>query len=394
MRWHRWSERTQVERVDVYTRQSLFAILWALPAVVLGQLIDEVGTGPVLGLLAASVLLGVAATWLLRRAIALHPASEPLPLRAMVGVGALYAVAFAALLTFEAEPLREGSAMILLSMVAWAYGGFCSRSVTVATLAASAAIPAVAGEAVEAGLFGLLVGGLFLFTVRCSLWLLGVVTELDSTRSAQAALAVAEERLRFARDVHDVMGRRLSTIAVQAELAATLAARGEQAAVERMLEVRTAAHDALREARELAQGYRRTELAQEVAGAGSLLHSAGIRCDVDLPALPAPWQEPAGWVVREAVTNVLRHSAATWVSITGTERRLTVANDGAPPLDPGDGATGPVAPGAGLRGLGERLGPLGATLEAERSGRDVFVLRVDFPEPASSHHHVGAEVSR
>ena len=70
---------------------------------------------------------------------------------------------------------------------------------------------------------------------------------------------MAEERLRFSRDVHDVLGRRLSTIAVQAELAATLAARGDERAAERMLEVRAVAHDALREARELARGYRATD---------------------------------------------------------------------------------------------------------------------------------------
>ena len=134
---------------------------------------------------------------------------------------------------------------------------------------------------------------------------------MTATRDTEAALAVAEERLRFSRDVHDVLGRHLSTIAVRAELAAALARRGDPTAPDMMLEVRATAHDALREARELARGYRVSNFDQELDGASSLLAAAGIDTEVDVDDLPMRWHEPAAWVVREAVTNVLRHSAAT-----------------------------------------------------------------------------------
>ena len=148
-------------------------------------------------------------------------------------------------------------------------------------------------------------GAFLIFTVRASLWLLDVVAELDRAKGARAALAVAEERLRFSRDLHDVLGRRLSTIAVQAELASTLAERGDSRAADRMLDVRAVAHEALREVRELARGYRAVDLEQELHGARSLLRSAGIETRIDVATLPEPWHEAAGWVVRETVTNVL-----------------------------------------------------------------------------------------
>lgn len=191
--------------------------------------------------------------------------------------------------------------------------------------------------------------------------LIQVVDGLGAQRRHHARLAVAEERLRFSRDVHDVLGRRLSSIAVLSELAATLAARGDARAVAQMQEVRAAAHDALKEARELAHGYRPVDLAHELEGARLLLRSAGIEVDLDVAVVPLGWQEAAGWVVRESVTNVLRHSTAGGVCIGFVDGVLTVVNDGA--RSRADDAAGP-GDGAGLRGLRERLEPLGASLVA------------------------------
>nr|WP_242680009.1 histidine kinase [Nocardioides sp. IC4_145] len=215
-----------------------------------------------------------------------------------------------------------------------------------------------------------------MLTVRLSLWLLDIVVELDRGRDAEAALAVAEERLRFSRDVHDVLGRRLATIAVQAELAATLAGRGDDRAADRMLEVRSLAHDGLKEARELARGYRAVDLAQELDGAVSLLRSAGIDATVAVDGLPEDWHEPAAWVVREAVTNVLRHSRATCVEVSYADRVLAVRNDGALPAG---GSGGPESGGGtGLAGVRARLAALGAGLEATRDGH-LFTVRMVLP---------------
>lgn len=198
-----------------------------------------------------------------------------------------------------------------------------------------------------------------------ALALLQIIDKHDDDRRTQARVAVAEERLRFSQDVHDILGRRLSAIAVLSELAATMVAHGDDGAVDQMLEIQRVAHEALIEAREIARGYRPINLAQEVEGARLLLRSAGIEVDLDVEVVPSAWHEAAGWVVRESVTNVLRHSVARGVSISFLDGQLCVVNDGADAISP-DGTVDEN--GAGLRGLRERLAPLGATLVAEGHG--------------------------
>ncbi|WP_135849910.1 sensor histidine kinase [Serinibacter arcticus] len=229
---------------------------------------------------------------------------------------------------------------------------------------------------------------------RLTVWLLEVVRELEVSRESHASLAVAEERLRIARDIHDVVGRGLSVVAVKSELAATLASRGDERAEREMREVRQVAQDSLEQVRTLVSGYRATDLGTELAGARAVLDATGIRVTVTGSAdgaSPAA-QDALGAVVREAVTNVVRHARATWCTlelgapggrgapgVEDGEWCLVVANDGSR----GDGA-GPgtgvdaVVPGNGLRGLAERLTPLGGTLTTTRSD-GVFTLTASVP---------------
>jgi two-component system sensor histidine kinase DesK len=231
---------------------------------------------------------------------------------------------------------------------------------------------------VPAGML-LLTALVLLGTYRSSLWMLSVFWELDRARTVQAGLAVAEERLRFARDMHDVLGRNLSVIALKAELAAQLAKRGREQAVDEMLEVRRIAQDALADVRAVVGGYRGADLADELAGARSLLASAGIECRVigDAADLPATIQGTLGWVVREGVTNVLRHSDARACTITlrsGTPGTVTLTMDN-------DGArvSGKIRYGGGLRGLTERIAALGGTLTAESVPPARFQLTATVP---------------
>ncbi|WP_405624059.1 sensor histidine kinase [Streptomyces sp. NBC_00076] len=155
-------------------------------------------------------------------------------------------------------------------------------------------------------------GGLA-FTAVFSVWLLNAVYELDAARETRARLAVAEERLRFGRDLHDVVGRNLAVIALKGELAVQLARRGRAEAVEQMIEVQRIARESQREVRDVVRGYREADLGVELAGAQWVLTAAGIRCEVtggEASAFPAEVQSALGWVVREATTNVLRHGDA------------------------------------------------------------------------------------
>ncbi len=326
--WDWWRRRTQVERVVAYTLTSLYAVYWLLLFVAYVNAFATVtSTVPMTVVAIGTLVLGVAGTLVLRDVIRLHPDKGPLPWRSLAWLLGLVAVG-APLALLLPDDARDGTSLVLVTALGWGAGGLLDTRVRNGILVASAGIAGVLGGNLGLAFFGLAASVFFVFTVQSSLWLMGVVTSLERARDSEAALAVARERLRFSQDVHDVMGRRLSTIAVQAELAATLAERGDPRATDQLLEIRATAHDALREARELAQGYRPLDLPSEIDGAVSLLASAGITAHADVDDVPQERHESVARVIREAVTNVLRHSRAGRVELTYAGDQLVVSNDG------------------------------------------------------------------
>ncbi|MEW1637341.1 histidine kinase [Streptomyces sp. NPDC093801] len=260
------------------------------------------------------------------------------------------------------------------------------RLVPLAAAAGTAAAVAALGlplNEVVGYFIGVLITCAFLaFTCGFSGWLLRTVYELDQAREVQARLAVAEERLRFGRDLHDVMGRNLAVIALKSELAVQLARRERPEAVDQMIEVQRIARESQKEVRDVVRGYREADLAVELEGARGVLSAAGMDCRVEFSAagreLPGEVQSALGWVVREATTNVLRHGDARSCLIRLTDREapgtltLLVENDGVP-----DAPAGP--PGSGLAGLRERLAAVDGTLHAGPAGGGRFRLRAEIP---------------
>ncbi|NYF59561.1 sensor histidine kinase [Micromonospora purpureochromogenes] len=259
----------------------------------------------------------------------------------------------------------------------------------VAALAAAASTVAVAlGVAAWTGgalsttlLVTGLVGGGTAAVNRVQVWFWDLLVEARQGQAARARLAAAEERLRFARDVHDLLGHDLTVIALKAELAARLAPVDAGRAGREAAEVQRLAGTALHRVRAAVHGYRAVDLAEQLAAVAEVLRSCGVRCDV----VPPPADLPAGAaaelaaVLREAGTNVLRHSRAGWcrIEITreGDVATMTVRNDGV-------GAdAGPDRHSHGLRGLTERLAAVGGGLRTDRAG-GVFTLQATVPATA------------
>ena len=203
-------------------------------------------------------------------------------------------------------------------------------------------------------------------------WLWRLLEEAQSGRAAQARLAAAEERLRFARDVHDVLGHNLTVIALKGELVARLAHSDAARAAEEAEDVRRLASTALAEVRSAVHGYRQVDLHDQVDAIERVMRSCGVRCSVTQPAaeLPAEVASVLAAVLREASTNILRHSRARWCTVEiardADAVRLTVANDGA-----ADAAGDRTS--SGLRGLRDRVGEAGGTLQT-RQHEGVFTL--------------------
>lgn len=214
----------------------------------------------------------------------------------------------------------------------------------------------------------LLIGWMIVTSSRMLLDMLRTAKELDRARRDSARLAVAEERLRFSRDLHDVFGRTLSAVALKSELAAAQAERGRSEAIQTMREVERIASDALEEVRDVVRGYRDIDLTTEIAGARALLEASGIAVTTvseGATSLPAPVLRTFAWVVREGATNILRHSSATSTRIAlvhdAAEVRLSITND-----RPNPGRS--ESAGSGLMGLTERLADVGGSLTSTHSG--------------------------
>ncbi len=271
-------------------------------------------------------------------------------------------------------PLFAGPAWIGLPMafISVAAVAFARPAVTWAvTLTAIAVTPALilfAGLPMSVALlYGLLAMPTIAPMTYGVAWLCHLIDDLREARAELARRAVDEERLRFSRDLHDTLGHTLHAIALRAELGERLVTASPERAGAELAEIQRIARTSVHDVRELVRGYRATSLATELDGVAAVLGAAGIRCDKpELPAgLPGHVHVPLGWVAREAVTNVLRHSAATWCEVTvHTEEgrvHLEIVNDGGP-------TGGRFTLGNGLTGLTERMRATGGALEAECGG--------------------------
>ena len=211
--------------------------------------------------------------------------------------------------------------------------------------------------------------------------LVATVDELRAAREELARLAVAEERLRFARDLHDLLGHTLSLITIKSELAGRLLPLQSERAAAEITDVERAARQGLREVREAVAGYRRPTLAAELASARELLTAAGIegRIEVASELFPPEIDEVLAWTVREGATNVIRHSQARCCEIRVTRVDALVR---AEVIDDGRGAPEAVPAevfSAGLSGLAERVAEIDGQLVAGPGVDGGYRLQVLLP---------------
>jgi two-component system, NarL family, sensor histidine kinase DesK len=189
-----------------------------------------------------------------------------------------------------------------------------------------------------------------------------------------AMLAVSEERLRFARDLHDLLGQSLADVAAGTEHAERTLRTDREAAAAEMFEVRDLARRSLREVRTVVQNYRAVDLDEVLASVRAVLEAADVRCTVrtDTGSLSPETRTLLATVVREGATNVLKHSKAESCTITIEDGVLEMSNDG---------VSGPVSEHApnGLAGLAQRVRAVDGTLEARPDEAGRYLLRAAVP---------------
>ncbi|MEU5540820.1 sensor histidine kinase [Streptomyces sioyaensis] len=279
-----------------------------------------------------------------------------------------------------------GSAVVL----PWQQSRWSIPLITAVLLTIGASYPQIHGSYLFSYGLPALGSGFMMVGVQ---YLIRTTTELRAARQEVARLAANDERLRLARDLHDLLGHSLSLITLKSELAGRMLPDRPEDAARQVADIEQVSRQALVDVREAVTGYRRPRLAVELAGARAALRTAGITVTAD-PALEGEYRGLAAdeegalaWALREAVTNVLRHSGAHRCELLlseeweADERRflcLTVLDDGAgPPRAQHDGN--------GLSGLRERLGPVGGRLETGPAPRGRgFALRAYVPLGAAA----------
>ncbi|MFF1833596.1 sensor histidine kinase [Streptomyces sp. NPDC058231] len=401
-RWRRgWQERSKLQRIELYSQFTVSVIPWMFTLTWdLASFASDIRRDPLpLTLGGALLLVSLGQCVLSNRNVkpsydhclgrSVFPRRRlvaPLVLlvlglglpAALCGVGGIDDDGLL-LLVINAPMALATTQVLLVPVRTFLVQSLVLTALTTGLFAAAGLRGGVLAGVVPVTLFGCL---LVLVSVRPSVWSLSVMWQAEKARDVQARLAVAEERLRFGRDMHDVLGRNLAVIALKSELAVELAQRGRPQAVDQMVEVQRIARASQQEIREVVRGYRETDLRTELAGAQSVLQAAGIECGIEGDAgagLPAPVQSALGWVVREAATNVLRHGDPRRCTIrlgaTADAVVLDMENDGA------EVAAKAGAGGSGLAGLRERLGTLDGSLDAGPAGNGLFRLTATIPVP-------------
>jgi two-component system sensor histidine kinase DesK len=413
-------------RVKMVAWSSVWLLVLAQPAHEISEGLDRPAALAV-ALLVAFVGLYLTLVW-----VATDP-NRGLPIKAAL-LAPLTAIALAGTMAFHQS--WEFLFFFLSAAVACVFTGRPAVFGIAAVAIVDAVVvtrPSVTNHDSAPQVVGVFMAGLVVMFI---LRMLRLIAELNAAREDLARLAVADERLRFARDLHDLLGHTLSLIAVKSEAVRRLVGHDTEAAVRESSDIEMVSRQALVEIREAVTNYRERSLEAELEGARVALSAAGIEARIHRPAerLPDTVESVLGWTVREGVTNVVRHSRGRHCDIdlrrTNGNAVLEIRDDGAGGfgsasadggafaegdgsfaegdaafaegggagdggvVEDGGGADAVAAPsgagigaggrgdrggGSGLRGLAERLAAANGRMEAGRQPGGGFRLAVSVP---------------
>ncbi|RDI64029.1 sensor histidine kinase [Nocardia pseudobrasiliensis] len=306
--------------------------------------------------IALSVLIATTFALYQRRTDSANVLAEPGPIDPRVwlplGAMSLISAGLMILLGFAAFPTLLYVAATAVLVLPTRESGYVVVAVVGVTLLLSLLIPG----------WGFGVGTMALCLIPVGIWFGREVGTRgkrlrEIARRQQSELTIVEERNRVARDVHDILGHSLTVITVKTELAGRLVDLDPERAKTEIAEVERLAREALAGVRDTVGGLREMSLAGELATARTALHAAGIRADLPVVVdVPTRQSVVFGWVLREAVTNIVRHSEAAHCTVRVDATSIEVTDDGI-------GMVSTAASGSGLTGLRERMRAAGGTLE-------------------------------
>jgi two-component system, NarL family, sensor histidine kinase DesK len=311
--------------------------------------------------------------WLWLRAIGRNHSGE---------IAGLAGITVLSILFTLIEPDPHGTILVFASVIAGVIFPPRRALLALTALAVLQALLLAARQVDPLGSLNILINNVFVGLVAVGarfFW--EAYRELVRAREQLAHLAVTEERLRFARDLHDLLGQSLSVLVLKSELVAKqLPADSDESTRNEVRDIAQVARKSLNDLREAVGGYRRATLQAEISSARSALVAAGIglRVEDELGTVPPDQDGVLAWCLREAVTNVVKHSGAR-----SCEVRLT-SEDGDAKLDVTDDGRGATSldGGAGLAGMRERVELVGGTLRVGSDNGHGMHVQVSVPRRA------------
>ncbi|MFI1966370.1 sensor histidine kinase [Streptomyces pathocidini] len=263
---------------------------------------------------------------------------------------------------------------VLLGWAVVTIGRSWSWMALIAVLVMEALVLAWFGESIRSVIYHLTVAGLSSLVIYAVVYAMNVTRQLEKSRQELAQAAVVEERLRMARDLHDFLGQSLAAAALRAELVEHAVQVGdEDRALEELRKMQQVLKSSTCELRDVATGHRQLTFDEELRGAIALLESAGIHCRLRIGAEPRFSNEVLARTLRECVTNILKHSAASECTLTtslAAERfTMTMENDGAHGKMNMDGT--------GLHGISSKIAAVGGRMSYGPTAGGFFRIHVE-----------------
>jgi two-component system, NarL family, sensor histidine kinase DesK len=309
--------------------------------------------------------------WLWVRVIGRDHGGEVVGLAAITILSVLYTLL---------EPDAHGTILVFASIVAGVIFPTRKALLALAALTVLQALLLAVRQVDPLGSLNILINNVFVGLVGVGARLFWeAYRELVRARGQLAQLAVTEERLRFARDLHDLLGQSLSVLVLKSELVQKqLPDDADQSLRQEVRDIAHVSRKSLNDVREAVAGYRGPTLQAEISSARTALRAAGIGLRVEdaAGALPLEQDGVLAWCLREAVTNVVKHSGAKKCEV-----RLT-RDDGHATLDVSDDGSGAASldGGSGLAGMRERVELVGGTMRVGAENGGGLHLQVTVPK--------------
>ncbi len=280
------------------------------------------------------------------------PPERPYPAGVAVVAGSLLVAAGAGLVV---GPTMVGLLIFVVALSSYALPRVWAYPTVIGCVAATVAVPLLAGRLTQLVAMPVITAVVAL----ANMLIVGFVSRLTAADEARYQLNLLQERERVARDVHDVLGHTLTVLALKAQVAERMVAADPDRARAELRQILDLSRQGMSEVRRTVTGLRGEDLAVQLRNAQRLLADAQVSLELigQAEAVPPPRRALAAAVVREAVTNVIRHCAADHC-------RIEIGPDGLQVSDDGQGQVNPHA-GHGITGLRERAAAEGATMTAE-----------------------------